>query len=140
MRLGRTNVFVIAILYFGILFTLAFAMGVARVLVVAPRIGPAVAVFIEVPIILAASWIVARRLLRHQRFSFPQRVAVGGIAFALLMACEALLASAILGQSVSQWAAAVATPLGLVGLTGQLGFAATPALAAHDQALRKGDQ
>lgn len=117
-----------ALLYFGIVFALAFALGVARVLVVAPAIGPAAAVFLEVPIVLAASWLVARWLLRDRHFQFPQRLAVGGIAFALLMVSEALLAAAIFGQSLSQWIAAVLTPLGLVGLAGQLGFAVMPCL------------
>lgn len=130
-------IIVTAILYFGIVFTFAFATGVVRVLVVAPRVGPATSVFIEVPIILAASWIVARRLLRRRNFGFLKRLAVGGLAFALLMASEAMLASIMLGQSVGEWAAAVATPVGLVGLTGQLGFAAVPALAIRDRAVRK---
>jgi len=133
-------IIVTAILYFGIVFTFAFAMGVVRVLVVAPLVGPAAAVFIEVPIILAASWIVARRVLRRRTLGFSKRLAVGGLAFMLLMACEALLATVILGQNVGQWAATVATPLGLVGLTGQLGFAAIPVLAVRDRAVRKANR
>ena len=115
-------IFATALLYFGIVFALAFALGVARVLVVAPAIGPAAAVFLEVPIVLAASWLVARWLLRDRNFQLPQRLAVGGIAFALLMASEALLAALMFGQSLSQWIAAVLTPLGLFGLAGQLGL------------------
>jgi hypothetical protein len=130
-------IIVTAILYFGIVFTFAFAMGVFRVLVVAPLVGPAAAVFIEVPIILAASWIGARRVLRRRTLGFSKRLAVGGLALMLLMALEAMLASVMLGQSVEQWAAAVATPLGLVGLAGQLGFTAIPAIAVRDRAVRK---
>ena len=135
---GPLAIIVTASLYFGIVFTFAFAMGVARVLVIAPRIGPVAAVFVEVPIILAASWLVARRLLRRQTLGFANRMAVGALAFVLLMASEGLLASVMLGQSAGQWAAALATPLGLVGLTGQFGFAAIPVLAAGERAVRKG--
>lgn len=117
-----------AIRYFGIVFTLAFVLGVARVLVIAPRIGATGAVLLEVPIVLAASWLVARHLLRNRPFGTTERLAVGAIAFALLMASEALLATAMLGQTLGEWAAAVATPLGLIGLAGQLGFAAIPLL------------
>lgn len=128
-------VIITAFLYFAAVFAVAFAMGVARVLVVAPRVGPMVAVLVEVPIVLAVSWIIARRLLRGRPFGDPQRAMIGGIAFALLMASEAALAGLIRDQSISQWAMALATPLGLVGMAGQLGFAAIPFIAGHTQKL-----
>jgi hypothetical protein len=122
-----------AILYFAMVFAFAFAMGVARVLVIAPRLGESGAVCLEVPILLTASWLVARRLLRDQNLGFPQRFAVGGIAFVCTMASEAVLAGLIRGQSVSEWAAGLATPLGFVGLAGQLGFAAMPLFVGRIQ-------
>lgn len=117
-----------AIAYFSIVFAFAFAMGVARTLVIAPRIGAAAAVLLEVPILLAASWVIARRLLRDRDLALPQRIEVGAIAFVLTMASEAVLSGLMRGQNVDQWAATVATPIGLVGLAGQLGFGAIPAL------------
>jgi hypothetical protein len=113
-------------LYFVIVFTFAFAMGVARTFIVAPRVGTTAAVLIEVPVLLLASWGVARRLLRQRPFSFPQRASIGATAFALTMVSEAVLAGLLRGQNAMQWALDVATPLGLVGLAGQLGFAAMP--------------
>ena len=113
-------------LYFVIVFTFAFAMGVIRTIIVAPRLGTTAAVFIEVPIVLLASWGVARGLLRQRPFSFLQRVSIGATAFALTMVSEAVLAGLLRGQTVMQWALQLATPLGLVGLAGQLGFAAMP--------------
>ena len=121
-------VFRTAIVYFLAIFAFAFAMGVARTLVIAPRIGATAAVLLEVPILLAASWVVARRLLRDRDLALPQRMAVGTIAFVLTMASEVVLSALMRGQSAGKWAATVATPLGLVGLAGQLGFAAIPAL------------
>jgi len=114
------------LLYFGVVFTFAFATGAARVLVFAPRLGVAVSVFLEVPILIAASWIVARYLLRNQSFSIAQRVVMGVTAFTLTMASEAALAYMMRGESITDWAWAVATPLGLVGLAGQIAFGAMP--------------
>lgn len=118
----------IAIAYFSAVFAFAFAMGVTRTFVIAPRIGATAAVLLEVPILLAASWVIARRLLRDRDLALPQRIAVGTIAFLLTMASEVVLSALIQGQSAGEWAATVATPIGLVGLAGQLGFAAIPAL------------
>ncbi|MBK5264706.1 MAG: hypothetical protein JJE34_05650 [Alphaproteobacteria bacterium] len=117
-----------AIAYFATVFAFAFAMGVARTLVIEPLIGATAAVLLEVPILLAASWVIARRLLRDRDLALPQRIAVGTIAFVLTMASEVVLSALMRGQSAREWAAAIATPIGLVGLAGQLGFAAIPAL------------
>ncbi|MEA3011258.1 MAG: hypothetical protein QOJ91_2950 [Sphingomonadales bacterium] len=119
--------------YFAIVFTLAFAMGMARVLLVAPRLGQTSAVFLEIPVLLTASWLVARQLIRLRAFAFPQLVVIGGIAFALTMIAEAVLAGSIRGQSVDQWAGDLTTPLGLVGLAAQLGFASIPVFAGGDK-------
>ena len=128
MLLRPMAVFRTAIVYFSAIFAFAFAMGVARTLVIAPRIGTTAAVLLEVPILLAASWVIARRLLRDRDLALPQRIAVGTIAFVLTMASEVVLSALMRGQSAGEWAAVVATPIGLVGLAGQLGFAAIPAL------------
>lgn len=119
------------LLYFAAVFTFAFAMGVARVLVVAPRLGPTAAVLLEVPILVVVSWIVARRLLRNRPLTLPQRATMGATAFTLTMASEAGLSVTMRGQSVTDWAAAVATPLGLAGLVGQVVFAAIPIFVGH---------
>src|ERR1700712_1504501 len=121
------------LLYFAAVFTFAFAMGIARVLVVAPRLGPTAAVLLEVPILVVASWIVARRLLRNRSLTLPQRATMGATAFMLTMASEAALSVIMRGQSVTDWAAAVATPLGLAGLVGQVIFAAMPIFVSHDR-------
>jgi hypothetical protein len=118
----------IGLLYFIVIFTLAFATGVVRTLFLAPLLGPLAAVSLEVPVILAASWFVARRLVRGRSFSLAQRAAIGALAFALTMISEAVLAHLIRGQTIAEWAAAVATPLGLFGLAAQLGFASMPVL------------
>ncbi len=117
-----------ALAYFVLVFALAFALGVARTLIIAPHIGETAAVLLEVPVLIVASWIVVRRLLRNRSFTLPQRAVMGAIAFAMTMASEAMLSVIMRNQGVTDWAKAVATPLGLVGLAGQIAFAAMPIL------------
>jgi hypothetical protein len=57
--------------YFTIVFAVGFLLGTVRVLVLVPRVGETAAVMIELPIILAASWITCRWLIA--RFSVPAR-------------------------------------------------------------------
>ena len=123
----------IAMFYFVAIFALAFMLGVARTLIVAPAIGETAAVLLEIPLVLAASWGAARHLLRGRGFTLGQRAAMGAFAFALLMASEAALAGVLRGQSIEQWAQTLATPLGLIGLAGQIGFAAMPVLAGRER-------
>ena len=126
-----TGVITKGTLYFAAVFAFAFVMGIARTLIVAPRIGATAAVCIEIPIILIASWFVARRLLRDRFFSLGQRMIIGAIAFVLTMASEAALSTVLPGASASVWAACLVTPLGLLGLAGQIGFAIIPIFAGR---------
>src|ERR1700712_2163486 len=89
--------------YFAAIFSFAFAMGVARQLVIAPHLGATTAVLVEVPIVIVASWIVARRLLSRRSFSLAHRGAMGGTAFILTMVSEAILAILMRGQSLADW-------------------------------------
>ena len=106
-------------------------MGIARGLVVAPRLGETSAVLLEIPVLLAFSWFIARRLVRKHIFTVQHLVSIGTIAFMLTMICEAGLADLIRGQSVAQWAMDLIKPLGLAGLAGQLGFALMPTLVGR---------
>ena len=121
------------LLYFGILFAFAFATGAARTLFVAPWLGRPAAVFLEVPLLIAVSWLVARYLLRSRSLSIEQRVVMGLTAFTLTMASEAELSLLMRGQHVGEWARAVQSPLGLVGLTGQIVFAALPIFVRRNE-------
>lgn len=121
----------LSLIYFGAVFALAFALGIVRTLIVAPAIGEFAAVMMEVPVVLAASWVVARHLLRVTPMPLAARAAMGAVAFALLMAIEAALAAVLRGQSVGGWMQALGTPPGLIGLAGQVGFAVVPLLAGR---------
>lgn len=52
-------------IYFVAVFTLGFCLGVLRTLVLVPRLGETLAVLAELPVILAASWLIG--MLRRMR-------------------------------------------------------------------------
>lgn len=126
-------IFVVGARYFAAVFTIAVAMGIARTLWVAPRLGPMVAVLLEVPILVGISWRIARRVLLDEHLGLAQRAAVGAIALAMTLASEAVFASLIRGQSLGMWAATLSTPLGFVGLAGQGVFGAMPMIVFRDR-------
>ena len=121
------QIVIAAAAYWAAVFAFAFGLGIFRTLWLAPRIGALAAVLCEVPLVLGASWWTARRVTA--RFGITGRgeaLAMGGIAFALLMAAEASLAGMLAGQSLSEWARSLWTPAGAAGLTGQVLFALMP--------------
>lgn len=111
-------------------FVLAFCLGALRVTLVAPRTGALAAVALEVPVVLALSWVIAARVLRRWPLGGPGRLGMGALPFAVLMALE--LATALgFGQSVRGFFGAMATPAGALGLAGQIGFGLIPVLRAY---------
>lgn len=118
-----------ALIYLAAIFALGFVLGTVRTLWLAPLVGPLAAVAVELPVMLGASWWLARRLaVRRPLPSRGAALLAGLIAFALLMALELALGLALFGQSTQQWLAALTTPSGALGLTGQALFALMPAL------------
>ena len=106
-------------------FAIAFALGTIRTLWLAPAIDAIAAVAIEVPLILALSWWWGRRLLARQPLSLAGRAVMGGTAFVWLMLAEFGLAFAF-GRAPGAYLASFFTAYGLLGLAGQLVFAALP--------------
>jgi hypothetical protein len=118
-----------ALLYVATVFAAAFILGTLRVLVLVPRLGELAAVALEVPVVLGLSWLVAGWVLR--RWPLPrldERLAMGGLAFALLMLAETVLGLTLFGRTIAEILAGMATLPGLVGLAGQIGFGLVPAL------------
>lgn len=114
--------------YFAIVFVAGFALGTLRTLVVAPHFGDLAAVALELPVMLAISWIVCGRVVARLQLP-PQplpRGAMGAIAFGLLMLAELTLAVGLFGRSLSEYAAHFTTPHGLLGLAGQILFGLIP--------------
>jgi hypothetical protein len=124
-------------LYFAIVFALGFVLGVARVLLLVPRLGEAAAVALELPLILAASWLICARLLRDTRLGLGAAAGMGAVAFACLMLAEATLGLTLGGLSLSQHLARYGTPVGLLGLGGQLLFSVFPVIQSRVDASRR---
>jgi hypothetical protein len=114
--------------YFALVFLVGFALGILRVLVIAPRVGETFAVFLEAPVILAASWLASRECVGRLRVRARarERLAMGAVAFALLMAAELALSVLVFGRSVTEHLAAWRTLAGGAGLAAQTGFALIP--------------
>jgi hypothetical protein len=117
-------------LYFAIVFALGFLLGTIRVVALVPSFGETIAVAIESPIVLAASWLVCRSLLARFAVSaqVSSRIAMGASAFAFLMLSEAILATFGFGRSLAEHLAHYRSTPGLLGLAGQIAFALFPAI------------
>lgn len=115
-------------IYFAVAFTAGFAVGTIRVLAIVPQIGETIAVLMELPVMLALSWLVCAWLLR--RLAVParprERIAMGGSAFLLLMAGELGVSVFALGRTVVQHLQTFQTASALLGLAAQIIFATLP--------------
>jgi hypothetical protein len=125
--------FTLGLRYFAGVFAAGFLLGTIRTLWLAPALGQLAAVALELPIMLAISWWWCRRLLVGQRHPTSRRAMMGGTAFAWLMLAEFGLALAF-GQRPATYAAALLAPPGLLGLAGQLLFAALPLIIKPNRA------
>lgn len=114
--------------YFQIVFAIGFGLGTLRTLVLAPRIGEASAVMVELPIMLAASWYVAGSLVARFRVARDQRLTMGFFAFTLLLLAEAVLSVVLFGRTISGHLAQYRTFAGAAGLAGQVLFALLPVM------------
>jgi hypothetical protein len=113
--------------YWAVVFALGFVLGTLRVLWLAPLVGLMPATLIELPVMLTASWFAAGALIR--RFAITQTgaaLAMGALAFALLMAAECALAVLLSGETPAQWFAGLRQPHAAAGLAGQVLFALIP--------------
>ncbi|MEG3143317.1 hypothetical protein U1839_01505 [Sphingomonas sp. RT2P30] len=125
-----TRIIAAALAYFAIVFGLGFLLGTIRVLFVIPRIGETAAVLVELPVMLAASWVAAGWCVR--RFAVPPqtspRLAMGLLAFALVMVAEFGLAVLLFGQTPAQHFAGYRHFAAAAGLAAQGAYALFPAL------------
>ena len=117
--------------YFLTVFAIGFALGTIRVLLVIPRIGETNAVLLELPLMLALSWLVCGWLVRHfvVTQAIPQRLAMGAIAFALLLLAELAVSVLGLGRTPAEHLASYQALGAQLGLAAQILFALMP--AAH---------
>jgi hypothetical protein len=111
--------------YFIGVFAAGFVLGTVRTLWLAPAIGDLAAVALELPAMLGFSWWWCRRLLAGPSAALAARALMGATAFLWLMLAELGLSLAF-GGTLATHLAAMAAPAGLLGLGGQLLFAALP--------------
>jgi hypothetical protein len=116
-----------ALVYWAVVFALGFVLGTIRVLWLAPAAGLIPATLMELPVMFGASWLASGWLVR--RFAINSAgggLAVGVLAFALLVAAESTLGVAMMGMTPAQWLAEFRQPHALLGLAGQVLFALMP--------------
>ncbi len=114
--------------YFALVFGIGFVLGTIRITFVIPRLGELVAVMLELPVMLASAWLVCGWLVT--RLAVPGRLApralMGATAFSLLMVAELVLAVLLFGRTPAQHLDSYRSTAALLGLAGQLLFAAFP--------------
>lgn len=114
--------------YFAMVFAAGFVLGALREFVLVPSIGEFAAVALELPVILIISWLGCRKLVAW--FSVPatasQRLAMGALAFGLLMLAESSLSVFVFNRTAAGYISLLQTPSGLLGLAGQTVFAFFP--------------
>jgi uncharacterized membrane protein YsdA (DUF1294 family)/cold shock CspA family protein len=93
----------LAAAYLALVFAAGFALGVLRVLVVAPRIGAVAAEIAEQPLMIAVCWFAARLCVRRLAPGAGRgaRALAGGLALAGLLALELGVVVLVRGEPVS---------------------------------------
>lgn len=118
--------------YFASVFAAGFLLGAARILLLLPRLGETAAVLLELPVMLAVSWIACRVICK--RVGVPPlrsgRAVMGGVAFALLMVAELGLSMLGFGRTLAEHLDIYRHLPGQLGLAGQIAFAAFPVVQA----------
>ena len=121
--------------YFALVFVTGFVLGTLRVLVIVPRFGDTGAVLLELPVMLALSWIACVWLIR--RLAVPpgmrERLMMGGLAFALLMLGEIGVSVLGFGRTVAEHFASYQVIGAQLGLAAQICFALMPLAEAARQ-------
>jgi hypothetical protein len=118
--------------YFALVFALGFVLGTVRTLLLrdASGDGRLLAVLIELPIMLGASWFLCRTVVR--RFAVAPTVAaralMGGIAIALLMLAEFGIGALLAGRTPGEHLALYREASYALGLAAQIAFAFMPLL------------
>ena len=114
--------------YFAVVFIAGFMLGVARTLLIAPLTGDLAAVALELPLILTVSWVACGWAIRRHDVARESgaRLVMSLASFILLMAAELAVSTLIAGRSLDQHFALYRTAPVLLGLCGQLVYAALP--------------
>ena len=117
-------------IYFLIVFAAGFALGAVRTLWLTPAVGATAATLIELPLILAFSWAACLMILKRMNVKARvfDRIVMGAVAFALLIAADLALGLGLMDRDLAAQFEAMMAPPALIGLAGQIVFAAFPLL------------
>ena len=92
------------IIYFLLVFGAGFVLGTIRVLLIVPHVGDRAAELLEMPLMLLATVLAARRITR--RFPEPPnslaRLAIGGIGLGLMLAGELAVGIGLRGMTAAE--------------------------------------
>lgn len=114
--------------YFALVFAIGFVFGTIRQLILVPYVGELGGVIIEAPLMLGASYLIARWVISTWAVAteMGQRLQMGMTALVLLLATEAILSNLLRGRTFEQWLGHFATAQGVLSLVLFLFFAAMP--------------
>jgi len=114
--------------YFAAVFAAGFLLGVARTLLIAPLTGDLAAVALELPLILTVSWVACGWAIRRHdvKSESGDRLVMGLTSFVLLMVAELAVSTLVAGRSLDQHLALYSSAPVLLGMCGQLVYAALP--------------
>jgi len=126
--------------YFAVVFAVGFVLGAIRVLIVVPRTGVRTAELAEAPLMLLATVLAARLVVR--RFAIPPmivtRLVTGSVALALLLLAELAMVVIARHESLSDYVASRDRVSGSVYVALLCLFALMPAILASRPLARLG--
>ena len=119
-----------AFAYFLIVYACGFAIGVVREFFVTPRTGLTLALWIELPVMIGASFMASRLVLGRfaGKAGLSDRAVIGAFALVLLVLAEEAMSWALRGVSVFTIWAHFSLLAGIANFTGLLIFALMPLL------------
>jgi hypothetical protein len=117
--------------YFAGVFAIGFALGIVRMTLLVPQFGVRTSELLELPIMVLASYLIAKHVVRHfGSFSALARVGIGLLALALLISAE-LGVTVLLGQSIGSYISSRDQVSGLAYLVSLALFGFMPLIAGR---------
>jgi len=126
------------LLYCAVVLAAGFVLGAMRVVWVAPLAGELAGVALEAPVMLAVSWSACGWTMERLDISdrFLDRLVMGAVALAPLLAAEAAISMLAQGRSLPDYLSHSPHAAVLLGLLVQVAFAVFPIL--RRRALERG--
>ncbi|XOV88197.1 MAG: hypothetical protein ACFHX7_25105 [Pseudomonadota bacterium] len=115
------------LVYFAAALLLGFLLGTLRTLVMIPLVGEVVAVLLELPIILALTWLCCRQIIGRFGIAprWQDRFQMGALALVILLTVEFLMFVYLFDNAPGSF---LTRPGDLLGLAGQGIYALFPTL------------